>query len=180
MSTPPYRLSDPVKPYFPENGSHVESKCRSYSKSSATVPATSPPKTSSIHANVASIPALPPALVHTFPVGHPPRLGNPRYVRAQGRRPRPRLLVRSRSLAIQHPGSGREAGARAHGDKVLQGRVGVPDEVDCRADVCGASAHTAGDNEDVEGRGGGEGVGGEDAEACGDYGVGEGLVEIWL
>lgn len=120
-----------------------------------------------------------------FPVGYPPRLGNPRDVRAPGRRPRPRLLVRSRSLAIQHPGSGREAGARAHGDKVLQGRVGVPDEVDCRADVCGAGAHTAGDNEDVEGRGGGEGVGGEDALRevgvefgvagfCGDGGEGRG------
>lgn len=80
------------------------------------------------------------------PISHPPRLGNPRDVRAAGRRQRPSRLVGRSSLPIQHPGSGREPGARAHGDEVLQGRVGVPDEVDYRADVFEASALTARDD----------------------------------
>lgn len=57
---------------------------------------------------------------------------------------------------------GGKAGARADGEEIPQGRVGVGDELDFRREVGGAGADAAGDDENVERRDGVEGVRGQD------------------
>lgn len=72
-------------------------------------------------------------------------------------------LVRRRSLAVEHTGSGCQARARADGDEVLQFRIGGSDEIDGAVEVRGPGAKAAGNDQDVEIRGVFDRVGRKDA-----------------
>jgi len=85
----------------------------------------------------------------------------------------PGALIRRRSLAVQNARACCDSSARANCDEVLEARVPRLDEDDGGGEIWGAGADAAGDDghdQDVEGRGGGEGV-------CGQHALAEGGVE---
>lgn len=101
------------------------------------------------------------------PVDDPARLRDPARARSQRRDPRKARFVGGRLAAVEDARACHEAGARADGDEVAERRVHGAQEVDLGLQVRRACANAARDEQDVQRRMAGQGVGGYDALAGG-------------